>query len=107
MKKGLSEVYILVIIWFFTMCYFIYNSGGVEAPLMQTKMVDSCKLKDKKIAAYAHTIDSLNNINDSLAQSLDAVQHELARYVYSIDYLTEQNPKAAELFIQHYLQETE
>jgi hypothetical protein len=107
MKKGISEVYILVTIWFIIMCYFIYNSGAIEAPMLQTKKVDSCKLKDIRIAAYAHTIDSLNNVNDSLAQSLDGAQHELARYVYSVDYLTEQNPKAAELFIQHYLQETE
>jgi hypothetical protein len=107
MKKQISEVYILITIWFLIMCYFIYNSGAVKAPMMQTTKVDSCKQKDKTIAAYAHIIDSLNNINDSLAQSLDGAQHELARYVYSIDYLTEQNPKAADIFIQHYLHETE
>ena len=107
MKKGISEVYILITIWFLIMCYFIYNSGAVKAPMVQSTKVDSCKQKDKTISAYAHTIDSLYKINDSLAQSLDGAQNELARYVYSVDYLTEQNPKAAEVFIQHYLHETE
>lgn len=107
MKKGLSEVYILITIWFIIMCFLIYNSGAIEAPMLQTKKVDSCKLKDIRIAAYAHTIDSLNKINDSLAQDLDGLQNELARYVYSVDYLTEKDPKAADLFIQYFLQDTE
>ena len=107
MKKGISEVYILITIWFLIMCYFIYNSGAVKAPMMQTTKVDSCKQKDKIIAANAHTIDSLNNINDSLAQSLDGAQHEIGRYVYSVDYLRLQNPKAADQFIEHFLHDTE
>jgi len=107
MKKGVSEVYILVTIWFLIMCYFIYNSGVVEAPMVQTKNVDSCKLKDIRIAAYAHTIDSLIKYNDSISQQLDACQHEIGRYVYSVDYLTLQNPKAADQFIEHFLHDTE
>lgn len=107
MKKGISEVYILITIWFLIMCYFIYNSGNVVPPMVQTKKIDSCKLKDIRILGYAQTIDSLNKVNDSLSQSLNGAQHELARYVYSIDYLTKQNPEAAEIFIKHYLLETE
>ena len=107
MKKGISEVYILITIWFVIMCYFIYNSGAVEAPMVQLTKVDSCKQKDKTIARYAHTIDSLTYYNDSISQKLDACQHEIDKYVYSVDYLFNQNPKAAAQFVQHFLQETE
>jgi hypothetical protein len=98
------EVVILVVIALGLLLYITYDEGKVATEkLVEIKQ----KKQDSTIARYAHTIDSLTKYNDSISQQLDACQHEIGRYVYSVDYLTLQNPKAADQFIQHFLEETE
>jgi len=98
------EVIILIVIVLGLLLYITYDEGKIATEkVIEVKQ----KKQDSSIAHYAHTIDSLIKCNDSISQQLDACQHEIGRYVYSVDYLTLQNPKAADQFIQHFLHDTE
>ena len=98
------QVIILVVIALGLLLYITYDEGKVATErLVEIKR----KKQDSTIAHYAHTIDSLTQYNDSISQQLDACQHEIGRYVYSVDYLRLQNPKAADQFIEHFLHDTE
>jgi hypothetical protein len=98
------EVIILIVIALSFMFYISYQEGKIAT----TKVLEvKQKKQDSTIAHYAHTIDSLTNCNDSISQKLDACQHEIDKYVYSVDYLFNQNPKAAAQFVEHFLKETE
>jgi hypothetical protein len=98
------KVTLLVVIALGLMLYITYDEGKIAT---QNVLEVKQKKQDSTIARYAHTIDSLTQYNDSISQQLDACQHEIGRYVYSVDYLRLQNPKAADQFIEHFLHDTE
>ena len=98
------EVSLLVVIALGLMLYITYDEGKIAT---QNVLEVKQKKQDSTIARYAHTIDSLIQYNDSISQQLDACQHEIGRYVYSVDYLFNQNPKAAALFVENFLHDTE
>jgi hypothetical protein len=103
-RRNLVEIALLTLIG--VGLYFMYVIS-MHYGKLDTKQKTMIKQKDATIALYKTQLDSLTNYNDSISQELDGCQHEIARYVYSVDYLTLQNPKAADQFIQHFLQDTE
>ena len=97
-------IFLLVIVGMCAMCYIGYLHGKESSVKVIT--IKQHK-KDSTIALYKAQLDSLTHYTDSISQELDVCQNEIARYVYSVDYLTHKDPKAADQFIDYFLHETE